>query len=164
MARILAVLALLSAACVAVGWRGEMVVGLLFCSLSSISVSSVSTMSVSDIPLPACLFVCCRQNLPIKHIPGPEGVRGRNSDNELILEKLGWGPTVSLRDGLRLTYFWIKAQIEGEIAQRGADAAQAYAHSTVVKTGAPTELGTLRKADGDEGFDAAKKAAVQVAA
>jgi GDP-D-mannose 3',5'-epimerase len=28
--------------------------------------------------------------LPIKHIPGPEGVRGRNSDNELILEKLGW--------------------------------------------------------------------------
>lgn len=37
---------------------------------------------------------------PIKHIPGPEGVRGRNSDNELILEKLGWEPTIKLRDGL----------------------------------------------------------------
>ena len=93
------------------------------------------------------------QKLPIKHIPGPEGVRGRNSDNTLILEKLGWQPTVSLRDGLRMTYFWIKGQIEQEVKQRGADAAAAYAHSTVVKTGAPTELGTLRKADGEEGFD-----------
>lgn len=37
----------------------------------------------------------------IKHIPGPEGVRGRNSDNKLILEKLGWEPTVTLRDGLK---------------------------------------------------------------
>jgi len=91
--------------------------------------------------------------LPIKHIPGPEGVRGRNSDNELIFEKLGWAPTVSLKDGLRLTYAWIKGQIEQEVEQRGADAAAAYAHSTVVKTGAPTELGSLRKADGDEGFD-----------
>ena len=41
------------------------------------------------------------KDLPIKHIPGPEGVRGRNSDNKLILEKLGWEPTVSLKDGLR---------------------------------------------------------------
>ena len=41
------------------------------------------------------------KGLPIKHIPGPEGVRGRNSDNKLMLEKLGWEPTVSLKDGLR---------------------------------------------------------------
>ena len=41
------------------------------------------------------------KTLPIKHIPGPEGVRGRNSDNKLILEKLGWEPTVTLEDGLR---------------------------------------------------------------
>ena len=38
----------------------------------------------------------------IKHIPGPEGVRGRNSDNALILEKLGWEPTVTLKDGLQV--------------------------------------------------------------
>lgn len=107
------------------------------------------------------LVLCCSfppllfpnpQKLPIKHIPGPEGVRGRNSDNTLILEKLGWQPTVSLKDGLRMTYFWIKGQIESEVKQRGADASAAYAHSTVVKTGAPTELGALRKADGEEGF------------
>lgn len=101
----------------------------------------------------AVVAVHALQKLPIKHIPGPEGVRGRNSDNELILEKLGWAPTVSLRDGLRLTYFWIKGQIEEEVKSRGAEAAAAYAHSTVVKTGAPTELGSLRQADGDEGFD-----------
>lgn len=119
--------------------------------------------------MPSCLlfvFFCLPpllpsypQKLPIKHIPGPEGVRGRNSDNTLILEKLGWQPTVSLADGLRMTYFWIRGQIQSEIKQRGADAASAYAHSTVVKTGAPTELGTLRKADGEEGFDASKKTA-----
>lgn len=101
-------------------------------------------------PPPLCPSL---QKLPIKHIPGPEGVRGRNSDNTLILEKLGWQPTVSLRDGLRMTYFWIRGQIEAEVKQRGADAAALYSSSTVVKTGAPTELGTLRKADGEEGFD-----------
>ena len=51
------------------------------------------------------------KQLPIRHIPGPEGVRGRNSDNALILEKLGWEPTIRLKDGLRLTYEWIKKQL-----------------------------------------------------
>ena len=44
------------------------------------------------------------KNLKIKHIPGPLGVRGRNSDNHLIGEKLGWNPTRSLEVGLRNTY------------------------------------------------------------
>jgi len=52
--------------------------------------------------------------LPIKHIPGPEGVRGRNSDNTLCKEKLGWAPSIPIRDGLKLTYDWIKAEIEAE--------------------------------------------------
>ena len=51
------------------------------------------------------------KRLPLRHIPGPEGVRGRNSDNALILEKLGWEPTIKLADGLKLTYFWIKSQL-----------------------------------------------------
>jgi GDP-D-mannose 3', 5'-epimerase len=37
------------------------------------------------------------RKLPIHHIPGPEGVRGRNSDNTLIKEKLGWAPTMKLK-------------------------------------------------------------------
>lgn len=37
------------------------------------------------------------KNLSIKHIPGPEGVRGRNSDNTLIREQLGWAPSMRLK-------------------------------------------------------------------
>lgn len=52
------------------------------------------------------------KNLSIKHVPGPQGVRGRNSDNRLIEEKLGWKPTMPLRKGLEITYTWIKEQVE----------------------------------------------------
>ncbi len=52
----------------------------------------------------------------------------------------------------RLTYRWIKSQIEKEAAEKGADAVAKYSHSTIVQTSAPVELGSLRKADGDEGF------------
>jgi nucleoside-diphosphate-sugar epimerase len=41
----------------------------------------------------------------------PKGVNGRNSDNTLILEKLGWEPTIRLRDGLEKTYRWIEQEI-----------------------------------------------------
>jgi nucleoside-diphosphate-sugar epimerase len=45
------------------------------------------------------------------HIAGPEGVRGRNSDNRLIRAKLGWEPTARLRDGLEATYRWVEEQV-----------------------------------------------------
>jgi GDP-D-mannose 3',5'-epimerase len=47
----------------------------------------------------------------LNHIPGPQGVRGRNSDNRLIQEKLGWAPSQSLRAGLEVTYDWIERQV-----------------------------------------------------
>jgi GDP-D-mannose 3',5'-epimerase len=46
------------------------------------------------------------------HINGPQGVRGRNSDNDLIQKELGWRPVKTLEEGLSTTYTWIKAQIE----------------------------------------------------
>jgi Nucleoside-diphosphate-sugar epimerases len=52
------------------------------------------------------------KKLTIKHIEGPLGVRGRNSDNKLISEKLGWKPTESLKDGLIKTYAWIYEQVK----------------------------------------------------
>lgn len=52
------------------------------------------------------------KKLRIRHIPGPLGVRGRNSDNRLIEEKLGWKPSEPLRRGLEKTYAWIAAQVE----------------------------------------------------
>ena len=47
----------------------------------------------------------------IKHIDGPMGVRGRNSDNELCRKVLGWQPPTSLEDGLKPTYAWIERQV-----------------------------------------------------
>ena len=51
------------------------------------------------------------KELSIRHIPGPLGVRGRNSDNALIAEKLGWSPSEPLKKGLKITYEWIREQI-----------------------------------------------------
>ena len=51
------------------------------------------------------------KKLSIANIPGPIGVRGRNSDNRLISEKLGWQPSAPLIDGLKKTYSWIESQV-----------------------------------------------------
>jgi GDP-D-mannose 3', 5'-epimerase len=55
----------------------------------------------------------------IRHIPGPLGVRGRNSDNELIAKKLNWAPSAPLEQGLRSTYGWINSQVQAEVATAG---------------------------------------------
>lgn len=46
-----------------------------------------------------------------KHVDGPQGVRGRNSDNTKLREVLGWEPSISLEDGLARTYAWIEDQV-----------------------------------------------------
>lgn len=51
------------------------------------------------------------KELTVKHIPGPLGVRGRNSDNRLIEERLGWRPSEPLADGVKKTYAWIEQQV-----------------------------------------------------
>ncbi len=52
-----------------------------------------------------------KKGLVKNYISGPTGVRGRNSDNTLINEKLGWSPNASLERGLEKTYIWIKEQL-----------------------------------------------------
>lgn len=52
------------------------------------------------------------KNISIKHIEGPLGVRGRNSDNTLIKEKLGWSPNAPLKDGIAKTFSWINQQVQ----------------------------------------------------
>lgn len=54
----------------------------------------------------------------IKHIAGPLGVRGRNSDNRLIKEKLNWEPSMTLQEGLENTYKWIATRIDNTIKSR----------------------------------------------
>jgi len=55
--------------------------------------------------------------LKIKHVPGPQGVRGRKSDNRLIFRKLGWKPSMPLRKGLEITYRWIEEQVRKAIKE-----------------------------------------------
>jgi nucleoside-diphosphate-sugar epimerase len=60
----------------------------------------------------------------VKHIPGPLGVRGRNSHNELIGRVLGWKPQKPLREGLEITYRWIETQVnqtKGRNIRRAAE-------------------------------------------
>jgi GDP-D-mannose 3',5'-epimerase len=52
------------------------------------------------------------KKITVRHIEGPLGVRGRNSDNRLIREKLGWAPSRPLRDGMEKTYAWISGQVK----------------------------------------------------
>jgi GDP-D-mannose 3', 5'-epimerase len=55
-----------------------------------------------------------------KHITGPQGVRGRNSDNTKLRQVLGWEPGISLEAGLAKTYGWIEGQVRAQLAaQRG---------------------------------------------
>lgn len=61
------------------------------------------------------------KNLSVFHQPGPLGVRGRNSHNKLIKEKLGWEPEYSLREGMSLTYNWIKEQVEEKWENQSLD-------------------------------------------
>jgi len=54
--------------------------------------------------------------ITIKHIPGPQGVRGRNSDNTRLREVLQWEPQLTLEEGLKHTYAWIEKQVAQKLA------------------------------------------------
>jgi len=75
------------------------------------------------------------KSLPFRYIPGPEGVRGRNSDNTLIRKVLGWDPVISLEEGIRRTASWIKIEMEKEDKSQSAD----YSSSVIVNISAPDE-------------------------
>jgi GDP-D-mannose 3', 5'-epimerase len=55
-------------------------------------------------------------DLAKKHVDGPQGVRGRNSDNTRLREVLGWEPGISLEEGLTTTYRWIESQVRDRLA------------------------------------------------
>jgi len=56
------------------------------------------------------------------HVDGPQGVRGRNSDNSKLREVLGWEPAISLEDGLAKTYAWIEQQVAETLNTKKAEA------------------------------------------
>ena len=75
-----------------------------------VNIGSEEMVSIND--LARMIMKIANKNLEIDHIPGPLGVRGRNSDNKLILEKLEWSPSESLEDGLKKTYEWINNEVK----------------------------------------------------
>lgn len=75
-----------------------------------VNIGSEEMISINDFA--KMIIKISGKNITIKHIPGPLGVRGRNSDNKLIKEKLGWTPSRSLKIGIEKTFEWIKNQIE----------------------------------------------------
>ena len=78
--------------------------------IGPVNIGSEEMVSINQ--LATLTMKIAEKNLKVNHIPGPLGVRGRNSDNTLIQKKLGWKPTESLEDGLIKTYEWIAEQVE----------------------------------------------------
>jgi nucleoside-diphosphate-sugar epimerase len=57
--------------------------------------------------------VASKDGITLRHVDGPQGVRGRNSDNRQLRKVLGWEPPTRLADGLPPTYRWIEKQVRG---------------------------------------------------
>jgi len=77
--------------------------------IEPINIGSDHIISMND--LTKLVIKLAGKRAGIKNIPGPQGVRGRTSDNTLIKEKLGWAPSQPLSDGLKKTYKWIQSQM-----------------------------------------------------
>ena len=58
------------------------------------------------------IIILSGKDIEVENVPGPEGVRGRNSDNRLIAERLGWAPSQPLKEGIIKTYNWIAEQVD----------------------------------------------------
>ena len=78
-----------------------------------VNIGSEEMISINDFA--KMVIDISRKNISIKNIPGPTGVRGRNSDNHLIREKLGWAPNLPLRRGMEITYKWISEQVKEKL-------------------------------------------------
>jgi GDP-D-mannose 3',5'-epimerase len=73
------------------------------------NIGSEEMVSINE--LVGIVASCANKNIKIQHIEGPQGVRGRTSDNALIFSKLGWQPKMSLKEGVEDVYKWVKGQI-----------------------------------------------------
>ena len=74
-----------------------------------VNIGSEEMISINDFAKMA--IEISGKKIDIKNIDGPTGVRGRNSDNKLLFEKLNWQPSLSLKEGMEKTYKWIESQI-----------------------------------------------------
>jgi nucleoside-diphosphate-sugar epimerase len=84
----------------------------LMCSdfTDPVNIGSEEMVTIND--LATLIMRIAEKDLSIKHVSGPLGVRGRNSDNNLINRALGWAPSMPLEEGLKKTYFWVEQQVK----------------------------------------------------
>ena len=73
-----------------------------------VNIGSEEMISINN--LAKLIIEISGKSINLQNIPGPVGVRGRNSNNDLIFEKLKWKPSETLKNGLSKTYDWIKLQ------------------------------------------------------
>jgi nucleoside-diphosphate-sugar epimerase len=66
-----------------------------------------------------------------KHVPGPQGVRGRNSDNTRLVEVLKWEPAISLEEGLTHTYHWIEEQVRQQLEKEAITAVRNMSYTVI---------------------------------
>lgn len=78
-----------------------------------VNIGSEEMVSIDQLVKIACKVE--NKNIKILHVDGPTGVRGRNSNNDLIKEKIGWNYSMSLEEGIKKTYEWIYLQIKGSV-------------------------------------------------
>jgi len=102
-----------------------------------LNLGSDEMVSMHDMGNMALEYAGKKDTVKINNIPGPEGVRGRNSDNTLIKQVLGWAPSTNLKDGLKKTFHWIDEQVTKE-EKEGKDIT-AYASSKVVRDRKPED-------------------------
>lgn len=77
-----------------------------------LNIGSDEMISIND--LVQLIARIAGKHIILENVRGPEGVRGRKSDNTLIKEKLGWAPSATLEDGLRKTYPWVLEQVNAQ--------------------------------------------------
>jgi nucleoside-diphosphate-sugar epimerase len=75
-----------------------------------VNIGSEEMVSINDFT--AMIIKVSGKSLTIRHVEGPQGVRGRNSDNRLIHQQVGWNPKYSLKEGITQTYQWIERQVQ----------------------------------------------------
>ena len=71
-----------------------------------------------------------KEGLTLRHVAGPEGVRGRNSDNRKLRTVLGWEPTTCVREGLQPTYQWISERVTNDVLS-GHESANRRARASI---------------------------------
>lgn len=77
--------------------------------IGPVNIGSEETVAINQ--LAEMALEIAGKTLTIRNVDGPQGVRGRNSDNRLIYGKLGWKPKKGLQEGLEITYTWIHGEV-----------------------------------------------------